>query len=201
MAETRQRIARATFELHASVGPARTTVSAIAERAGVQRLTVYKHFPHDRDLFQACTTYGWTLDPPPDPTAWLQIADPERRLRHALAELYAYYRRNETLFANVERDMPLVMEQLGTPPPGMQAYIDLPARWQAALATALHDSSDDSARAPLRDAALGLAIEFTTWRTLACGQALDDAQVVQLMVALVCCAAQHAVAPTPGADR
>jgi AcrR family transcriptional regulator len=198
MGETRQRIARATYELHASVGPARTTISAIAERAGVQRLTVYKHFPHDRDIFQACTTYFWALDPPPDPTVWHQIADPEQRLRQALAELYTYYRRNETLFANVERDNPLVLEQLGgTPPAGMQAYLDLPARWQAALADGW---PDDAVRAPLRSAALGLAIEFTTWRTLARGQALDDAQVVNLMVALVRCAASSALEPWPGAD-
>src|SRR5687768_13625172 len=84
MAETHERIARAAYELHASVGPARTTISGIAERAGVQRLTVYKHFPHDRDIFQACTDYFLTLDPPPDPTAWGQVADPPRRLRRAL---------------------------------------------------------------------------------------------------------------------
>jgi len=186
MSETRKRIARATYELHASVGPAHTTVSAIAERAGVQRLTVYKHFPRDRDIFQACTTYFWELDPPPDPTAWRQIADPEQRLRHALAELYAYYRRNEMLFANVERDNPMVLEQFGGPPPaGMQAFLDLPARWRAALADGW---PDDTVQSPLRDAALGLAIEFTTWRTLARGQALDDAQIVTLLVALIRCA-------------
>jgi AcrR family transcriptional regulator len=190
MGETRQRIARATYELHASVGPARTTISAIAERAGVQRLTVYKHFPHDRDIFQACTTYFWALDPPPDPTAWCQIADPEQRLRQALAELYAYYGRNETIFANIERDLPLILEQLdGGPPSGLQRFLQLPARWQAVLADGW---LDDAVQAPLRDAALGLAIEFTTWRTLARGQVLDDARAVELMVALVRCAADSA---------
>src|SRR5690242_16482833 len=80
MGETRRRIAQATYELHSSVGPARTTVSAIAERAGVQRLTVYKHFPHDRDIFQACTTYHWELDPAPDAGQWRLMVDPEQRL-------------------------------------------------------------------------------------------------------------------------
>jgi AcrR family transcriptional regulator len=187
MGETRQRIARATYELHASVGPARTTVSAIAERAGVQRLTVYKHFPHYRDIFQACTTYHWNLDPPPDPAQWREIADPEQRLRHALAELYAYFRRNETLQANVRRDAALIMEMMdGAPPPGMQRLMALPAQWQAALADGWPDDAD---RAPLRSPALGLAIDFGAWRTLVRGQQLDDAQVIELMVALVTCAA------------
>ena len=191
MGETRQRIARAAFELHASVGPARTTVSAIAERAGVQRLTVYKHFPRDRDILQACTSYSWELDPPPDPTAWRQLADPEQRLRQGLAELYAYYRRNERLYTNLERDLALVLEQLGEAPPArLQAHLELPARWQAALAAGW---PDDAGGAPLRSAALGLAVEFATWRTLARGQALDDAQVVELLVALVRCAAPAAV--------
>ena len=188
MGETRQRIARATYELHASVGPARTTVSAIAQRAGVQRLTVYKHFPHDRDIFQACTTYHWEQDPPPDPAGWREIAIPEQRLRHALEELYTHFRRNETLNANVRRDAALIMEQMeGKPPPGMQRLMALPAQWQAALAEAWPDAA---AQAPLRKAALGLAIDFSTWRTLARGQNLDDAQVIELMVALVTCAAE-----------
>ncbi|MFN0070443.1 MAG: TetR/AcrR family transcriptional regulator [Chloroflexota bacterium] len=187
MDETRLRIARATYELHASVGPARTTVSAIAERAGVQRLTVYKHFPHDRDIFQACTTYHWELDPPPDPAQWQQIADPEQRLRQALAELYAYFRRNEALLANVARDIALVLEQLDGPPPAaMQAFAALPAQWHAALAKGW---PDDAEQASLRDAVMALAIDFATWRTLTQGQHLDDAQAVELMVALVTCAA------------
>ena len=185
MGETRRRIARATYELHASVGPARTTVSAIAERAGVQRLTVYKHFPRERDIFQACTTYHWELDPPPDPDGWRRIADPEQRLRQALTELYAYFRRNETLLANVARDIALVLEQMdGAPPPAMQAFAALPARWQGALTDAWPDDPDHT---PLRTAALGLVVDFAAWRALARGQHLDDAQVIALMVGLVTC--------------
>jgi AcrR family transcriptional regulator len=182
MGETRRRIARATYELHASVGPARTTVSAIAERAGVQRLTVYKHFPHDRDIFQACTTYHWELDPAPDPDQWRLIADPEQRLRHGLTELYAYFRRNEALYANVQRDASRIMELLdGAPPPGLQRLIELPAKWHAALAGGWSDTD----RAPLRNAAIGLAVEFGTWRALVTGQHLEDAQAIELMVNLV----------------
>ena len=56
-AETRQRIVDAAVELHTSVGPARTTISAIAERAGVERHTVYAHFPDEPTLFRACSTH------------------------------------------------------------------------------------------------------------------------------------------------
>lgn len=183
MDETHRRIAQAAYELHASVGPARTTVSAIAERAGVQRLTVYKHFPNDRDILQACTTYHRDIDPPPDPATWRQINDPDQRLSTALPELYAYYRRNESILTNIERDGPLLMEQLGgLPPAGLQAFLDLPGQWRAALADGW---PDDAGQSLLRGAAVGLAVAFTTWRTLVREQALDDAQTVALMTALV----------------
>src|SRR3954464_11838351 len=84
MEETRRRIAKATYELHCTVGMAQATISAIAERAGVQRLTVYRHFPDERELYQACTQYGLDVDPPPDPAAWLRVTDPEARLRQGL---------------------------------------------------------------------------------------------------------------------
>lgn len=81
--ETRRRIVEATVELHQSTGPARTTISAIAELAGVQRLTVYKHFPDERSLFSACTAHYQEQHPAPDLTPWMDISDPERRLRTA----------------------------------------------------------------------------------------------------------------------
>jgi AcrR family transcriptional regulator len=93
--ETRLRIARATLELHEIVGPALTTRSAIAERAGVSRHTVYAHFPDDLSLGLACSTLGLTENPLPDIGPWEEIADPERRLRTALKELYGYFRRRE----------------------------------------------------------------------------------------------------------
>ena len=103
-AETRLGIARAAFELHKTVGPSRTTVSAIAERAGVQRLTVYRHFPDEEAILSACSTYAFEQDPPPDPSAWSEIEDPEARLRTALGVFYAYYRRNCQLYVNLYRD-------------------------------------------------------------------------------------------------
>src|ERR671915_1215643 len=87
--ETRRRIIEATVELHQTVGMARTTISAIAEKAGVQRLTVYRHFPDERALFHACTGHWRAANPPPEPGPWSQIADPHERLGMALAEVYA----------------------------------------------------------------------------------------------------------------
>src|SRR5438309_7399128 len=94
-AETRQRIVEATVALHDSLGPSRTTISAIAERAGVQRLTVYRHFPDERTLFQACSSHWTSRNPKPDLATWAALDDPEERLRTALAEIYAFYRATE----------------------------------------------------------------------------------------------------------
>ena len=103
---TRQRIVDATVALHGSVGPAHTTISAIAQRAGVQRLTVYRHFPDERALFQACRDDWVAENPAPDVSAWAAIDDPAQRLRTALGELYAYFRATEPMTANVRRDLP-----------------------------------------------------------------------------------------------
>src|SRR5919198_4318625 len=102
--ETRRRIVEAAIDLHGTIGPARTTVSAIAERAGVQRHTYYRHFPDDRSLFMACSGLYSERNPPPDPEPWRAIGDPDERLRRALRELYAYYAANEPMFSNVMRD-------------------------------------------------------------------------------------------------
>src|SRR6476619_3705653 len=107
-AETHERIVEATVALHRELGPARTTVSAIAERAGVQRLTVYRHFPDERALFRACSGHWAALHPLPDPSAWSAIDDPAARLALALAELYAHYGETEQMNANIRRDLPIV---------------------------------------------------------------------------------------------
>src|SRR3712207_8957648 len=91
MAETHLRITEAAIELHGSVGPSRTTMSAVAERAGVERRTLYRHFPNEADLFEACSSHYFAANPWPDLDAWRAIADPDERLERALDELYAYY--------------------------------------------------------------------------------------------------------------
>jgi hypothetical protein len=103
--QTRLRIARAALELHETVGPALTTRSAIAQRAGVTRPTVYSHFPDELSLGKACSSLELSDNPLPDPGPWQEIADPERRLRIALGKLYSYFRRREGLWANILRDL------------------------------------------------------------------------------------------------
>ena len=98
--ETHQRIIEATVELHQTMGPARTTVSAIAEKAGVQRHTYYAHFPELKDLYHACTAHYLERNPLPEPISWAEVADHEERLRRALSEVYAYYGQRADL-ANV----------------------------------------------------------------------------------------------------
>src|SRR5438477_8671872 len=102
--QTRLRITESTVELHSTRGPARTSISAVAERAGVRRSTVYRHFPDEAALFAACSGHWLASNPPPDLGAWAAIKDPEQRLRAALAEIYRYYRTTEPMMANLHRD-------------------------------------------------------------------------------------------------
>ncbi len=102
--ETRRRIIEATVDLHRSVGPAATQISEIAERAGVQRVTVYSHFPDEAALFAACSAHWRSLHPAPDPHKWTALPTPGEQLRLGLRELYAWYRKTEPMTANVLRD-------------------------------------------------------------------------------------------------
>src|SRR5688500_16831838 len=98
--QTRMRIVEAAVALHGEVGPARTTVSAVAERAGVERHTYSRHFPDERSLLLACSGHFTALNPLPDPARWEAIADPQARLRRGIREVYGYYARHEGLLAN-----------------------------------------------------------------------------------------------------
>ena len=108
VAETHLRITEAAIELHGTVGPSRTTLSAVAERAGVERRTLYRHFPNEADLFEACSSHYFAANPWPDLDGWRAIRDPQERLERALDELYAYYERTEPMFSNVLRDAEVV---------------------------------------------------------------------------------------------
>src|SRR5215210_5780209 len=121
-AETRRRITETAVELHGTVGPSRTSISAIAERAGVRRSTVYRHFPDEVALFAACSAHWEAANPPPDLADWNAIHDPDERLRVALDELYAYYRRTERMMENLHRDeatMPTVKQRFA----GFHGYL------------------------------------------------------------------------------
>src|SRR3954469_11455729 len=108
VAETQRRITEAAIELHGTVGPSRTTMTAIAERAGVERRTLYRHFPTEADIFRACSAHFMTANPLPELDRWRAIADPDERRALALDEVYAYWERTAPMFTNVFRDAELV---------------------------------------------------------------------------------------------
>ena len=173
-AETRRRITETAVELHGTVGPSRTSISAIAERAGVRRSTVYRHFPDEASLFDACSSHWAEANPVPDIGAWSAIEDPDERLRTALAELYAFHRRNEAMLANLHRDeetVPLVKEHFA----GYRGYL------AAARDVLLHGRTERGRRRDETRAAIGHALAFPTWHSLTGEQGLDDAQAAELM--------------------
>jgi len=182
---TRRRITESTVELHGTVGPARTSISAIAERAGVKRSTVYRHFPDEASLFAACSAHWLDANPPPDLARWAAIDDPDERLRSALEELYAQYRRTDRMRENLLRDqetMPIVQRLMG----GYRDYL-------AAAADTLMAGRRARGQARRRvRAALGHAVAFATWRSLAREQGLDDAEAAALMCRLVSAAGTNA---------
>ncbi len=164
-AATRQRIVEAAVELHGTVGPARTNTSMVAERAGVQRHTLYAHFPDERSLYLACSGLSLARDPLPEATAWRDLADRRERLRAGLTAIYAWYGRNEDLAACVLRDgehHALTREMIELRiEPSMRLYRDV-------LGAAL---------GPTQQAMLRLMLGFFTWRTLVrgCGLPQDAA--------------------------
>jgi AcrR family transcriptional regulator len=173
MAETRRRITEAAVELHGSVGPAHTTISAVAERAGVQRHTVYRHFPTEEDLFAACSSHYTAENPLPDLDAWRAIDDPGERLATALDELFAYFERTEQMWTRVYRDLDLPVVQATMQ--SMAAYFD--------------DVVAVLARGRRRRRALTAGLRhgtsFETWRSLVHEGGISRAQGVELVSALV----------------
>jgi AcrR family transcriptional regulator len=176
--ETRRRIAAVTAELHQKVGPARTTIAEVARRAGVQRLTVYRNFPRERDLLAACQAHFLADHPAPDPTPALALADPLERVRHALIGLYAWYRDTESMTANVQRDRPLVPELDALLAESSDRQLDQLA---GALAQGLAVRAEPvvATRAIVR-----LALDFSTWKRLtSTGLSDDDAANLMTRVA------------------
>lgn len=182
MVATRRRITQAAVELHGSIGPARTTVSAIAERAGVQRHTVYRHFPSEAELFGACSAHYLAEHPFPDLGRWRAIGNPRERLARGLDELYAYYERTEPMFSKVLRDLELV-EAIGPTLGPLQDFLDsavelLAIGWPAR-----------GRRRQVLGAALRHAVDFQMWRSLTADRTLTRAEAVELITALVAAAA------------
>ena len=180
--ETRQRITEAAVALHGSVGPARTTISAVADRAGVQRATVYRHFPNEEALFGACSAHWAALHPPPEPATWAEIADPDERLRTALLDLYAWYGSDEQMFMNIFRDAGLV--------PAMQAPLERRVQRFEESVAAIVRGRPERGRARTRvRAAVAHAASFATWQTLTRGGGLTDDEAVSIAAGMVTAAA------------
>ena len=170
--QTRLRITESAMELHEQLGPARTSISAIAERAGVRRSTVYRHVPDEEALFAACSSHWRSLNPPPDPGAWAAIADPAVRTATALRELYAFYDRTEDMYTSLLRDesvVPVVASRLRD----FHAYL-------RAIQDVLTAGRNGTTRA-----AVGHALAFATWRSLTREQGLSNDDAAGLMCALV----------------
>jgi AcrR family transcriptional regulator len=180
--QTRRRITESAMELHGTVGPSRTSISAVAERAGVRRSTVYRHFPDEAALFTACSTHWAELNPLPDLADWEAIRDPGERLRTALDELYACYRRTERMMDNLHRDekqMPII-KRLFTP---YRIYLS------GARDTLVRGRPERGRRRQELRAAIGHALAYPTWRSLTREQGLGDPQAVAMMCGLVAAAA------------
>src|SRR5215212_4751330 len=176
-ADTRLRITDATVDLHGSVGPARTTISAVAERAGVQRATVYRHFPDEEALFDACSSHWMAKHPLPDTAQWAKIEDADERLRVALGELYEWYEHGEYMLERTTRDVALV--------PALRPSMEAFRRWLDVAADAiLRGRPERGARRRRVRAAVGHALAFETWRSLAIHQGLPRSETIELMEAL-----------------
>ena len=173
--QTRLRITESAVALHERLGPARTSVSAVAEHAGVRRSTVYRHFPDEEALFAACSSHWRAANPPPDPAAWVAIADPGERTGTALRELYAFYGRTEGMFASLLRDEPVVAVV-------RERLRDYRGYLEAARGVLLAGRDTPSERTR---AALGHALAFATWRSLAGEEGLPADEAAGMMAALV----------------
>ncbi len=179
MEDTRRRIVEAAIDLHRTIGPARTSVTAVAERAGVQRQTYYRHFPDERTLFRACTGLYLEQAPLPDPEPWRAVADPFERVHRGVTELYGYYADNEPMLANVIRDA----EVSSTARDALETSVgSTMMAIREVLAEAL-----PAGGSPELIATLDLVLDFNTWRTLVRRGGLAQDAAVELMVSVVRC--------------
>jgi AcrR family transcriptional regulator len=173
--ETRTRIVAATVELHGTVGPANTTVSAVAQVAGVTRVTVYRHFPDEDALFAACTSHWAAQQRMPDLTGWRAIPAPEDRALAALADLYRFFHEAEPMLTRITRDreaLPDFVRQRNQQTTEAQVEALLGA-WPPRL------------RTKRRRGLAGHAMSFTTWHSLCVDQALRQSDAVTAMTRLI----------------
>lgn len=174
--ETRQRILDATVALHEGVGALGATISAVAEQAGVERLTVYRHFPDETALITAATEFYLDENPPPDPELWRQITDPEVRLRVGLTAAYAYHQQTEGMIGRLIQGLPYK-------PVICDALEGYSAHWMRVQG--ILSEGWDAPDPALITASVGHAASFKTWHSLVRELGLDNTQAVALMVAMV----------------
>lgn len=174
---TRQRITESAVELHGTLGPSRTSMSAVAEHAGVRRSTLYRHFPDEAALFVACAGHWTAQHPLPDLEGWAAVSDPAERLRRALTELYAYYDRAEPMLSNIFRDVE-VMESV------QQQFAMFRGYMEAAHATLMAGRRGRGRPARRARAAVGHAMAFATWRSLVREQGCTVKEAVDMMCRL-----------------
>ena len=171
--QTRQRIVDATIELHQAIGAAQTTISDIAKRAGVGRVTVYRHFPSEEALFAACSGHYFSQHPFPDIGSWEQIIDPRERMRQGLRESYAWHDENRAMIQMAlaeARDLPIMAPYHGF--------------WDAAAETLTTAWGIRGRRRANLKATIAIALSFDTHRTLTREQHLASEQAVELMTRL-----------------
>jgi len=173
--ETRRRIAKATYELHSTIGPAFTTITLISERAGLPRQTVYRNFGTQLEIFRNCIAFGLELNPLPDPDSWQSIKDPGERLHVGLTELYQWFEATEPVMTNSVRDF-------GAVPKSAEAMQPVGEVFQQ-IYGALSDGWDEPAVSPL----LSLALDFATWKKLRREQGMASSAIVELWRDLIRC--------------
>jgi AcrR family transcriptional regulator len=190
--ETRERIVEAAVRLHTTVGPANTSISTVADAAGVTRLTVYRHFPDLEHLFVACTSHWIAAHPPPDASAWRAIPDLRERGRHGLGELYGWYSRNGDDMFPINRD------EAAIPREAQERRREMYASYAAALIEG-HARRGRAGHA-LR-AVAGHLVSFWTWRSLVVDEGLSSNEAVELAVRMLTTTASGGTLGAAGRHR
>lgn len=171
---TKLRITEAAVHLHETLGPARTTLSAIAQQAGVQRQTLYRHFEDEAAMVAACSAHYWSGLVWPDAAAWESLPSLTERLSAAIPEVYAFHSATESMIANVLRDAEVsssVRESLRPYEAFFAAVVD---------SVCADLPSDDHRRALVAH-----ALDFRTWRSLAGRHRLTTEEIVAAMTTMV----------------
>ena len=177
--ETRRRIAKATYELHSTIGPAMTTIALISDRAGLPRQTVYRNFASQLEIFRSCIAFGLEMNPLPDPNRWQSMADPEERLQVGLTELYQWFEATEPVMTNSLRDFGAVPESAEA----MQPVGEVFGR--------IYDALSHGWEGPAVSPVLSLAVDFAIWKKLHREQGMASSAIVETWLDILRCRHDH----------